>query len=192
MQRISPLDSYHTSVTLRMRSLRRVKAAILILSRQKIDFSEQRVFSWLLQYYLVHWHGRGKKNACLRRYNIEGQEYRIRPLYINQVLHAAVSQRAQHSGESVSRMLDFAVRVYLPRMLEEILSGSLPSRCHGDKDFWKRKYANRSNTSPVFISYQCSTQINTARSLQWVQITEMIPKSGLSPWQILEVMQFAS
>lgn len=192
MRRISPLNNYQTSVTLRKASIRRVKAAILILSRHHFDFSEQRIFSWLLKFYLTHWRGHGKKSACLRRYNMDGVEYKIRPLYINQVLHAAVTQRAMHSGESVSRMLDFAIRVYLPRLLEEVLTGSLPLRCAGDKKYWQDRYACRLNTAPVFISYRCSTKINAERDLHWLQKTEIIPKAGLSPWQIIEIMQFAA
>jgi hypothetical protein len=192
MQRINPLESYQTSVTLRKTSVRRVKAAILILSRHRFNFSEQRIFSWLLKFYLNHWRGQGRKPACLRRYNTDGYKYQIRPLYINQVLHAAATQRAMHSGESVSRMLDFAIRVYLPRLLEEVLTGSLPLRCASDKQYWQARYARRLNTAPVFISYRSSTEINTERGLHWLQKTEIIPKSGLSPWQILEVMQFAA
>ncbi len=179
-------------MTLRKDSIRRVKAAILILSRHHFDFSEQRIFSWLLKFYLTQWRGHGKKPACLRRYNMDGHEYKIRPLYINQVLHAAVTQRAMHSGESVSRILDFAIRVYLPRLLEEILTGSLPLRCVGDKQYWQNRHSHRLNTTPVFISYQSSTEVNTETGLHWLQKTEIIPKAGLSPWQILEVMRFAA
>ena len=192
MQRISPLESYHTSVTLRKRSIRRVKATIHVLSRHGLDFSEQRIFLWLLKSYLNQRGRLGKKPACLRRYNTDGHEYKIRPLYINQVLHAAVTQRAMHAGESVSRILDFAIRVYLPRLLEEVLTGSRPLRCAGDKKYWQDRYARRRNTTPVFISYRCSTEIHAEKGLHWLQKTEIIPKAGLSPWQILEVMHFAA
>lgn len=169
-----------------------MKAAIFILSRHGVNFSEQRIFSWLLKSYLNHRNKQGKKPARLRRYNVDGQKYKIRPLYVNQVLHAAVTQRAMHSGESVSRILDFAIRVYMPRLLEEILTGSLPFCSVGDKAYWKHRYSRRLNTAPVFISYKCSTVINAEKGLDWLQKTEIIPKAGLSPWQILEVMQFAA
>lgn len=192
MQRISPLSSYQTSVTLRKSSIRRVRAARWILSRNDFHFSEQSMFSWLLKLYLIHWKGCGRKPACLRRYNIDGRVYQIRPLCINQVLHAAVVERAMHSGESVSRMLDFAIRTYLPRLIEEVLSGSRELRHARDKQYWKQRYARRLNTASVFISYRSFTQINSKKGLHWWQNTEIIPKTGLSPWQILEIMHFAA
>ena len=165
---------------------------MLVLTRHRFEFSEQRIFSWVLKLYLQHWRGHGNKPACLRRYNVDGENYKIRPLYINQVLHAAVTERAMHSGESVSRMLDFAIRTYLPRMVEELLSGLRTSLREKSKQYWQDRYARRLNTTPIFISYTSSTELNHNSNLKWLQITEIIPKNGLSPWQILEVMQFAA
>ena len=82
MERISPLEYYMTSITLRAVSVRRVRAVRRLLQRHGLKFSESRLSEELLRLYLRHWRGIGKKPATLRRYNIDGKDYQIRPLYI--------------------------------------------------------------------------------------------------------------
>ena len=122
MKQIHPLRSLKTSISLPSVSYRRLQAARKIFARHCIRYSEQEMYRRLFKFFLKNWRGRGLKTNGLRRYNVEGKEYEIRPLYINQVLYAAIWQRALHSGESVSRMLDLAIRVYLPRLLDSVLS----------------------------------------------------------------------
>jgi hypothetical protein len=122
MQKIHALRCRSTSVSLPEVSYRRVLAARKIFARNGICFSDQEIYRRVLRHFLKSWRGSGAKTNGLRRYNKDGKAYRVHPLYINQVLHAALWQRAMHSGESISRMLDAAIRIYLPRILEGLLS----------------------------------------------------------------------
>ena len=188
MERISPLEYYMTSVTLRAVSVRRVRAVRRLLQRHGLKFSESRLSEELLRLYLRHWRGIGKKPATLRRYNIDGKDYQIRPLYINRVLHAAATQRALHTGESLSRMLDVAVRVYARRLLESVLSS------HGQVDrhireIWNKKYARRRLRDAYFISYEGETLENRGSTLSWMSKAHLIPKKGLRADEILARMR---
>lgn len=188
MQRINALQYYYTSVTLRARSVRRVRALRKLLSRAGIEFSESRVMDELLRLYLRLWRGQGVKPATLRRYNIDGQGYQVRPFYINRVLHAAATHRAMHSGESLSRMLDFAIRNYARRLLEGFLrSGRLLSI--EQRKNWSARYARRRNREEFFISYKCRTDENQFANLSWFQQCSTIMKKGLSAEQIIECLQ---
>jgi len=188
MDRISTLENYMTSVTLRKVTVRRVRAAQRLFQRHGIKFSESRLFEELLRLYLRHWRGIGKKPATLRRYNIDGQDYQIRPLYINRVLHAVATQRAMHTGESLSRMLDLAIRVYSRRLIESVLS----SHRQVDwqiRDVWREKYLTRRLREPYFISYQGETLENRGPTLSWSSQARLIPKKGLAAQEILERMR---
>jgi len=178
MQPINALEYYHTSVTLRARSVRRVRAVRKLLSRAGIEFSESRVFDELLRLYLRLWRGNGPKPVTLRRYNADGYAYRIRPFYINRVLHAAAAQRAMHSGESLSRMLDFAIRHYSRRLVEGFLS-SAKFVSSADRNRWSERYRLRRHREAFFISYFCETRSNLAASLIWHQQSSLIMKKGL-------------
>ena len=189
MQYISPLKNHSSSVSLRCPSYRRLAAARTLLSRNGLFLSEQDLYRSLLKLFLHHWRGRGRKTGRPRRYNQTGCDYVIRPLYINQVLYAALWQRALHSGESVSRMLDFALRFYLPRLMEELLSGARSSNA----PYWnRRRLARRHSRGDFFINYECKTRINVCGNLEYVQEARIIPKNGLSPWQILTCLQTAA
>ena len=188
MQQINALQYYHTSVTLRARSVTRVRAVRKLLSRAGIEFSESRVMDELLRLYLRLWRGHGVKPATLRRYNIDGQGYQVRPFYINRVLHAAVTHRAMHSGESLSRILDFAIRNYARRLLEGFLrSGqrlSLQQRIH-----WGTRYSRRRHREEFFISYKCRTDENRFANLCWHQQCSTIMKKGLSAAEISDCIR---
>lgn len=189
MQYISPLKNHSTSLSVRRHSYRRLSAALAILARNRVHLSEQDLYRLLLKLYLRHWRGSGRKTRLPRRYNRTGYDYLIRPLYINQVLYASVWQRAMHSGESVSRMLDFAVRIYLPRLLEELLSGAQT----GNKSYWNTRRTNRHHVyGDFFINYECNTRINRLGNLEYSQEMRIIPKNGLSPWQIMTCLQTAA
>ncbi len=188
MQHINALEYYHTSVTLRARSVRRVRAVRKLLLRAGIEFSESRVMDELLRLYLRLWRGHGAKPATLRRYNVDGHAYKIRPFYLNRVLHAAATQRAMHSGESLSRMLDFAIRFYSRRLVEGFLSSSrflTPSQ----RDYWGGRYRRRRHREAYFISYACKTEKNHEADLCWSQQSRLIPKKGLSASEILSRMR---
>jgi hypothetical protein len=63
MVHLNALAHYSTSITLRRRSVRRVKAARHLLARSRIFFSESRMYEELLKIYLGFWRGRGAKPA---------------------------------------------------------------------------------------------------------------------------------
>ncbi|MFZ5628835.1 MAG: hypothetical protein ACOY5B_06875 [Spirochaetota bacterium] len=133
--------------------------------------------------YLRHWRGRGAKSATARRYNrvAEGGYVRM-PWYIDKILYATLWERAVHSGESISRMLDFAIRHYLTRLLEEYLCGSIPGirRSERNSPYWQRRYAIRHKPqTELFITYQCSTEKNDGKGLIFRQAASFFSKSEL-------------
>ncbi len=184
MVSISAIEYYSTSVTLRGKSVRHVTAARRLLRRYGIYFSESRLLEELLRLYLGFWQGHGPKPATLRRYNKNGQAYQIRPWYVNRVLHAAATQRAMHTGESLSRMVDFAIRAYRRRFVESVLSAHrvVPVTA---REAWKKRYSLRFHPGAFFISYKSQTARNAGADLFWRMELEIIPKQGLSMEQIL-------
>ena len=187
MKNLHPLKNLKTSISLPRASYRRLQAARAILTRHGIHYSDQEVYRRLFKFFLKNWRGRGLKTNGLRRYNADGKSYEIHPLYINQVLHAALHQRSVHSGESISRMLDAAIRIYLPRLLESLLGQD------NNSGYWGARYLRRRHRYPdFFINYTCRTRQNDERQLEYEQYTEIISKSDLSPMQIWNLMLSAA
>ncbi len=185
MQEISAQEYYLTSVSLRPGSKRRLKAALHILARNGIVWSESELLKRLAKAYLRHWRGRKKKSASLRRKNasIAGIRYVRVPWYVNQVLYAALHERALHSGESVSRMLDFAIRHYMPRLMEEYLSQPTwgCAFAHRNLKFWQIRYKGRRNPrSEILITYQCKTKLNAPEGLAYRQEYRILTQKQLS------------
>ena len=189
MKNIHPLICRKTSVSLPDSAYRRLLAAKKMLSRNGIRFSDHEIYRRLFKEYLKNWRGRGLKTNGLRRYNREGQAYAIHPLYINQVLYASLWQRALHSGESISRMLDVAIRVYLPRLLETLL-------CAQDlrnSRYWNQRLARRKRQyADFFINYTCHTENNNGRILEYCQKAEIISKADLSVMEIWQLLHQAA
>lgn len=181
MKPIYPLCHHKTSVTLPKASCRRLAAARKIFARNGLIYSDQEIYRRLFKHYLKNWRGRGLKTNGLRRYNADGKSYKIRPLYINQVLHAALWQRAIHSGESVSRMLDVAIRVYLPRLLEELLRKLLGgANSRNNSGYWGARYALRKRQYlDFFIIYTCNTVKNEQLCLEYDQKMKILSKAEL-------------
>jgi len=150
MQHISPLKYHSTSVTMRAASRRRFHAALKVLRRKGVCWSESELLRRLAKTYLRHWIGRYLKSATARRYNltIEGEKYVRMPWYVDQMLYAILWQRAIHSGESISRMFDFAIRHYLPRLMEEHLRSPLLSATLTPKT--SQLPATQTKTTPGF------------------------------------------
>lgn len=185
MKEIHPLRNKKTSVSLPNISYRRLCAARMIFARHGIRYSDQEIYRRLFKYFLRNWRGRGKKTNSLRRYNADGKAYEIQPLYINQVLYAALWQRALHSGESISRMLDVAIRIYLPRMLEDLLR-SVSSR---NSSYWQARYGRRARQYPdFFINYICQTRNNDGNGLEYIQGAQIISKADCGPMQIWDLL----
>ncbi len=184
MQDISSDKYYLTSVSLRPGSKRRLKAALLILARNGIHWSESELLQRLAKVYLRHWRGRKKKSASLRRKNasIVGIRYVRVPWYVNQVLYAALQQRSLHSGEVVSRMLDFAIRYYMPRSMEELLSQPVLRCAFSERNlkYWRARYKERKNPRPeIFVTYQCKTALNAPEGLAYRQEYRILTKKQL-------------
>lgn len=181
MKSITARDHHYTSVTLPRGSFRRLDSARKIFARNGIHLSNQALYRFLFKHYLKNWRGRRLKSNSLRRYNADGKNYSIHALYINKVLHSALSQRANHSGESLSRILDVAIRVYLPRLIEEVLQ-SAPPRPGGTNNayYWAARYARRSRRySDLFVIYHCFTQANDGIALKYTETTKILTKEEL-------------
>ncbi len=197
MQYISPLQYRSTSVTIRATSRRKLCAALKILRRNGVFWSESELLRRLAKIYLRHWRGTGLKSAAARRYNIgkTGVAYVRVAWYVDKVLHAILWQRAMHSGESISRMLDFAIRHYLPRLMEESLRSPMPgcARAARNHAYWESRFQCRFNPQPdLFITYQCQTEQNSPAGLSYRQDYQIYRKTGLSAGDILYLMQHAA
>lgn len=194
MNTISPLRFHRTSLSLRPRIYRKARAALLILRRNGVVWSESELFSRIAKVYLQRWRGNGLKSATSRRYNarISSQAYVVRPWCVDQMLYASLWERTVHSGQSVSRLVDFALRNFLRSFLESILRTPMPrhARAQRNAEYWRARYAQRRRTFPdLFINYSCVTRENAKGNLEYVQRIEIIPKTGLSPGDILYLMR---
>lgn len=184
MERVSSLKYRWTSVTLREASRRRFQAALRILRRNGVEWSESELLRRLAKTYLRHWRGRGVSAVTGRRYNvsIRGEKYVRMAWYIDQMLSAILSERALHSGESISRMLDFAIRHYLPRLIEEILRAPMPgcTRAARNQAYWLSRYLRRHKPqSEIFITYQSHTHENSPKGLKYTLEYQILTKSEL-------------
>jgi len=194
MKQVYPFKYLKTSVSLPDASYRRLSAGRQIFARNGIYYSDQEIYRRLLKHYLKNWRGRGLKTNRTRRYNADGKSYQVHPFYVNQVLYASLWQRALHSGESISRMLDCAIRIYLPRLLESLLGQpDMRGRFSGNYAYWASRYESRVvKYSDFFINYECLTAQNDGRGLEYLQKMQIIQKSALSLMQIWELLTTAA
>jgi hypothetical protein len=164
----------HTSVSLRHKSARRLKAALKLVRSRGIEWSESELLHRLAKLYLQAWRGRGTLTVNARRYNHELRNHRYCRMawYIDKMLYRILWQRAIHSGESISRMLDFAIQHYMPRLLEAVLTNPYSRNRSAQRNFayWQARQERRSNKRPgVFINYQCVTRENSELVLEYTQ-----------------------
>ncbi|GAB4427931.1 MAG: hypothetical protein OHK0011_10020 [Turneriella sp.] len=113
---------------------------------------------------------------------MEGEKYVRMAWYVDQMLYAILWQRAIHSGESISRMLDFAIRHYLPRLMEESLRSPMPgcARAARNYTYWHERFVRRPKPqSEIFITYQCKTNENSPSALAYSQEYKIYPKNAL-------------
>lgn len=169
MQGTSNRPYIHTSITLRSGSKRRFLAGLMILRRNGVLWSESELLHRLAKMYLRHWRGRGAASAQARRYNrFSKRVFERVAWYIDRKLHFILWQRATHSGVSISRMLDFAIRFYLPRLLEEYLQSPIDRvhRSMRNAPYWGTRNSCRHNPQrEIFITYQRITEKNDERGL---------------------------
>ncbi len=186
MQNISSTGCYRTSVALRPESYRRMRAALKILRRNGVRWSEAQLLSRLGRTYLVRWKGSGLKAASTRRCGARLSRQRSRrPWYVEEVLYALLWQRSVHSGQSVSRMVDFSIRVYLPRILEELLANPVRNCTRSERNsrYWSQRQAER---KPVhrfrLITYSCKTEKNHLGELEYRQTAKFLtPETSFTP-----------
>ncbi len=120
------------------------------------------------------------KSATARRYNLsvlEGKYVRV-SWRMDKLLYSILWERAIHSGMSISRILEFSLRYYLRRLLEEALrtpvqesvdeKGNLFFSLGGD---FRRKI----DKPKVLITYRCLTLRNSRERLKYWQKYDILP-----------------
>lgn len=164
MDALNLTTSRLTSVSLRKDSFQRLKVAQNMLSGKAIFLSEQAMFRGLIRLYLNKWRGGGSRTSVLRRYNLKRKGYLVKPLYLEMELAFRAWGRAVHSGVSVSRMLDFAIRHFLPLFVQgQMIDQVMPS---SDKSA---------------INYQCFTWKNSELSLYFMQRIDFSLPQAMPP-----------
>lgn len=170
---------------------------LLVLRRNGVHWSESELLRRLAKMYLKLWRGSGLKTATARRYNasIANEQYARVAWYVDKVLYSLLWERATHSGESVSRMIDFAIRNYAARLLEDLLRNPMPKHpfAHRNASYWEKRHKMQRNPQPeVFITYQCRTEKNDQTELIYSQKSVIYRKTELSTGDILHLMQCAA
>lgn len=164
-----------TSVTLRTRTRVALRDAVGVLAGAGLQFSEQRLMRECLRTALKLWRGRQMIAARNRKYNRSAGPYEIVPFYTTEALRSAACARCHHAGMSLSRLVDFAVSHYLPRVLEYWLRFDYPWRDQQDAQAWREKYALRRNSTDFLISYKGITLENDGTRLNFSEKTEILP-----------------
>lgn len=184
---------YHnTSLSLRKKSHRRIKAALHILARHGIHWSESEILTRLAKDALGRWRSHGGWTKAPRRYNIDDQKYVIRPWRVKAALYRILWQRTIHSGESVSRFVDFAIRVYIPQLVERMLHKPRRESAFSARSFgyWARRYARRRKIAAFFINYQNGTEKNAGCALKTGQEAIYIPAAELSHPELVYALRY--
>lgn len=164
-----------TSVTIRKISRNAVQAGIHRLAHCNLRFSEQRLMRECLRVALKLW--RGRKGIAERsgKYNHRSGPYEIVPFYTTEALRSASRARCHHSGIALSRMMDLAITIYLPRVLEYWLRFDYQWRDRQDVEIWRAKYNLRHNSESFVISYYGQTRNNNGRCLDYSERIEIMP-----------------
>lgn len=164
-----------TSVTIRAALRQRLREAEAQLRRRGIRFSEQRLLRECIRLALRLWHGRKQIAARNRRYNRRPGPYLIIPFYTTEALRRVAHARCHHSGMSFSRLVDFAVAHYLPRVVEYWSRFDYGGRDPADVALWKERYERRVNRGDFIISYKASTEKNNGIILEFTEKSEILP-----------------
>ncbi len=188
MQFIRQSERRNTSITLTPRCKRRLLAAQIILARNGVIMSQSDILSHLIMLYLQAWRGKGLKSATLRRKNVQYKKKKIRyvqvSFYVDKVLYSVLWERAIHSGMSVSRMMEFAMRYYMRELMERTLRTPARGckRAEVNWRYWAKRYEQRKRPKPkVFIIYQAKTMRNSSGRLKYHLKYEICPFERL--WQ---------
>lgn len=164
-----------TSLSMRSSLRKRLKAGVVLLNQRGVSFSEQRVMRECLRFALKFWRGRKHIATRNRKYNKRIGPYEIVPFYTTEALRRVAHARCHHSGVSLSRMMDFAVTTYLPRVLEYWLRFEYRDRDLADAARWCEKYERRLHRSDFIISYDACTENNDGIVLKYTEKSEILP-----------------
>jgi hypothetical protein len=179
---ISPVR--YTSVTIRKNVHSCLKKAVSMLAERGLQFSEQRLMRECLRLALHLWRGQRGKARRNKRYNRKLGSYEIVPFYTTEALRSVAWLRCHHSGMSLSRLMDFAIRHYLDRVVEGWLSVDYVGRAEEDIAVWKAKYEKRRPAPGFIISYDNLTHKNDRIVLMFEERMEFKPWP-LPPTQFL-------
>src|SRR5690242_19461806 len=147
---LSPIR--HTSVTLRTSVRCALARGVQILQARQIRLSEQRLMRECLRVALKFWRGRGNMAGRNKKYNKRHGPYQIVPFYTTEALRSVAGARCHYAGISFSRLMDFAVANYLPRVLESWLRCNYRGRDREDVEHWRDKFARRRHPADFIIS----------------------------------------
>ena len=175
MRHIDESAPRYTSVTLQTNTKVALLQAVEQLNAHGIEFSAQRVMRECFRIALKLWRGRGPIADRTKTYNPCAGPCVIVPYYTTESMRSASWARCHHAGISHSRMMDFALRTYLPRVLEYWLSGVPHGRDKKDAAFWAARYARRLNGESFLISYKATEFRNDGIVLNYAEKTEIIP-----------------
>lgn len=128
-----------------------------------------------LRFALKLWRGHKDIAARNKKYNKRIGPYEIVPFYTTESLRSVAWARCHHSGIALSRLMDFAIANYLPRVLEYWLRFDYAGRDKQAADIWRAKYAMRRNRDDFVISYRGRTEKNDGILLFYVERTEILP-----------------
>lgn len=165
-----------TSVTLRYSTHSILRKAIPMFKQRGLDFSEQRLMRECLRIALKLWRGRRNIAERNRKYNARVGPYEIVPWYTTENLRAIAHARCHHAGMSLSRLMDFAIMTYLPRVIEYWLRYDYYWRDKQDASAWAEKYACRKRSERFVISYVSQTERNDGNILRYSETTTIIPR----------------
>ncbi len=152
-----------------------LKQGVATLAGKKIEFSEQKLMRECLRIGLKFWRGRRKMAMRNKKYNRCAGPYEVVPFYTTEALRSAALARCHHSGLSLSRLMDFAIRHYLQRVLEYWLRFDYSWRDRADAERWRARYALRRGAADFVISYSALTQKNDGILLDFSEKTEILP-----------------
>lgn len=165
----------YTSLTMRSTLRRQLRDADTMLKESGVHLSEQRLMRECLRLALKFWRGRKHIAGRNRKYNKRIGPYEIVPFYTTEALRRVAHARCHHSGVSLSRLMDFAVANYLPRVIEYWLRFEYRNRDKSDAAAWREKYERRLNPSDFIISYEACTEKNNGAMLKYVETSEILP-----------------
>jgi len=166
-----------------------MKDALETLQNKGIVWSESELLRRLAMLYVQSWRGNKLKSATARRYNrsvTEGKYVQV-PWYMDKVLYSILWERAIHSGMSISRILEFSVRYYLRRLLEDTLRTPVQETVD-EQGKWSYTVGGdirrRINKPKIFIIYRAQTVWNSTERLKYWQKYEILPFDRLRDGKI--------